>query len=250
MGRVEQSLVVFDSPADGYWNMSVDEAILRDTADQCVLRFYEWTPATLSLGYFQKTHDRNDHKDSRDTPMVRRSTGGGAILHDKELTYSLTVPHDHEAARQPQALYGQMHRSITRAMADWKVELSRCVENRMVDHNLAGEDKPFLCFQAQTPGDLLYAGDKIVGSAQRRRREGVLQHGSILLQASEYATQLPGIYDLCGVRICPKELALAIAEQMLKFARFERGKLSDKVLATARQLSSQRFATDGWNHKR
>ena len=79
--------LIIDSPAEGAWNMAVDEALL----DSCsrtgmpTLRFYQWSKATLSLGYFQRHRDREQHVASRDCPLVRRSTGGRAIIHDQEL---------------------------------------------------------------------------------------------------------------------------------------------------------------------
>jgi len=86
--------LLIDPPCRGAWNMGVDEALLESAArNGCVtLRFYEWSPATLSLGYFQTTADRQQHAPSRDCATVRRFSGGGAILHDHELTYSLAVP--------------------------------------------------------------------------------------------------------------------------------------------------------------
>ena len=77
--------------------MAVDEALLLDAAENGIatLRFYEWSEPTLSLGYFQRYDDRYSHAASRDCAIVRRQTGGGAILHDRELTYSLTLPASH-----------------------------------------------------------------------------------------------------------------------------------------------------------
>ena len=79
--------------------MAVDEALLIDAAENGVatLRFYQWSEPTLSLGYFQRYDDRDQHAASRECAVVRRQTGGGAILHDRELTYSLV------ASRQPSA---------------------------------------------------------------------------------------------------------------------------------------------------
>src|SRR5687767_6703039 len=95
--------LIIDPPAEGSWNMAVDEALLESAADsgEITLRFYEWSRATLSLGYFQSHAERSGHTASLACPMVRRSTGGGAIVHDQELTYSLVVPMDgrsHSAA--------------------------------------------------------------------------------------------------------------------------------------------------------
>lgn len=84
--------LIFDSPQNGVQNMALDQALLDECQEQPVLRFYRWSQPTLSLGYFQKHQQREGHQPSIDCPMLRRSTGGGAILHDHELTYSLLVP--------------------------------------------------------------------------------------------------------------------------------------------------------------
>ena len=75
--------------------MAVDEALVDDAAARgtCWLRFYGWAEPTLSLGYFQGHEERLAHRPSRQCPVVRRMSGGGAILHDAEITYSLAIPH-------------------------------------------------------------------------------------------------------------------------------------------------------------
>ena len=85
---------MWDEPASGAWNMALDEALLESAGDDpmATLRFYRWSEPTLSLGYFQRSAERAAHIASRDCPLVRRASGGGAILHDAELTYSLTIP--------------------------------------------------------------------------------------------------------------------------------------------------------------
>ena len=90
---MRQIRLLHDPPAAGAWNMAVDEALLETAADSGVatLRFYQWNEPTLSLGYFQAATDRDQHPASRDCPLVRRASGGGAILHDRELTYSMAM---------------------------------------------------------------------------------------------------------------------------------------------------------------
>ena len=82
--------------------MGVDEALLMDAVENGVatLRFYQWSEPTLSLGYFQRYADREQHTASRNCAVVRRQTGGGAILHDRELTYSLALPANHRIGSQ------------------------------------------------------------------------------------------------------------------------------------------------------
>ena len=92
--------------------MAVDEVLLEAAAadGQCTLRFYRWEEPTLSLGYFQTYADRWQHEPSRDAAVVRRTSGGGAILHDAELTYSFAVP---AIIRWPTTAWGSTRRFIT-----------------------------------------------------------------------------------------------------------------------------------------
>src|SRR5688572_19512152 len=95
--------IVFDPPASGPWNMAVDEALLHSTAEggQATLRFYTWEEPTLSLGHFQTLAEREQHQASLACPLVRRASGGGAILHDIELTYSICLPQATAAVSAP-----------------------------------------------------------------------------------------------------------------------------------------------------
>ena len=122
--------------------------------------------------------DRRLRVSSCKLPVVRRLTGGGAILHDLELTYSLAFPIDHPAvARGANRLYEMAHDAIVLSLAQFGVSASRCGES---DHSSAARG-PFFCFERRHPFDVLAGQRKIAGSAQRRRRDAVLQHGSIIL---------------------------------------------------------------------
>src|ERR1700690_2091076 len=89
--------LIVDPPGEGAWNMALDEALLEAAQNEGIatLRFYSWREATLSLGYFQGAADRRLHQASADCASVRRASGGGAILHDCELTYSIALPCGH-----------------------------------------------------------------------------------------------------------------------------------------------------------
>jgi lipoate-protein ligase A len=99
--------LIIDPPASGAWNMAVDEALLRSAAQRgtATLRFYQWSEPTLSLGYFQAADDRQQHFASLACPLVRRASGGGAIVHDRELTYSLAMPLSNTRTAQATRLY-------------------------------------------------------------------------------------------------------------------------------------------------
>lgn len=179
--------------------MAVDEFLLEQASRHSTLcwRFYQWSAPTLSLGYFQRYQDRAQHGASLHCAVVRRSTGGGAILHDRELTYSLTMSATHPLCASAAALYRQVHGTLVAALAD----LSANVALRESAAQLAPHDEPFLCFARRAEGDLLLGDVKIGGSAQRRHKGAVLQHGSVLLERSPRAPELPGLRELLGTAV-------------------------------------------------
>lgn len=199
--------LLIDAPRSGAWNMAVDEALL-DAAGRtqaCCLRFYQWETPTLSLGYFQRHNEREAHPPSRSCPVVRRSTGGGAIVHDRELTYSLTIGAEHPLCADPTTLYRRVHGSLVATLRALGADAELCQPAR----RLPAADEPFLCFQRRAEGDLVCGPAKICGSAQRRHKGAILQHGSILLAQSACAPQLPGLAEIAGLRLSPDELLRA-----------------------------------------
>lgn len=185
-------------------NMAIDQALLQqvDHTRVPVLRIYSWNEPTLSLGYFQRYEDRNQHRESESVHCVRRATGGGAILHEHDLTYSIVMPIRSTNTQARLTLYRQMHELFIRVLSSWNVRLDRHVDAV----GKLGSEHEFLCFQRRTEDDLVCSGYKVLGSAQRRTRGAVLQHGSLLIQSSRYAPQLPGIIDLTSLPIRIAEL--------------------------------------------
>jgi len=192
--------LILDPPAMGSVNMAVDEALLESASGgQTILRFYAWVPATLSLGYFQRYEDRQRHAASESLDCVRRSTGGGAIVHDRELTYSFATPISERFSGGHQQLVRTFHETLCESLANWKIEASLCGAaevGSLANPARQTQGTPFLCFERRAPEDVIIANQKVAGSAQRRRRNGMLQHGSVLLSRSSHAPELPGIADL------------------------------------------------------
>ena len=181
--RSTESLrVIYDSAQPGVANMAIDEAILQavNNGDSPpTLRFYRWSEPTLSLGYFQRIIELNQQdKAVRGLPVVRRLTGGGAILHDQELTYSLVLPLNRDL---PYTDIGQAYHLVH----DTAVEILGRLGIDAAYHDGAelgsSHTGPFFCFARRHRLDLLHGCDKLLGSAQRRLRNAFLQHGALIL---------------------------------------------------------------------
>jgi lipoyl(octanoyl) transferase len=190
MGTVR--VVIESEPQHGARNMALDEALLETAVErgECTVRLYRWREATVSLGYFQPANGAAANPELAALPMVRRLTGGGAILHHHEWTYSCSVPAGHPLAESPTQIYDRVHEKIVAALAE------QAIEATLRGEALAGREGTFLCFGRGDPRDIVHCGHKILGSAQRRRRGAVLQHGSLLVRRSEHASQFPGLIDL------------------------------------------------------
>ena len=184
--------VILDEPQSGIRNMAVDEALLEESLESgtIFLRLYRWSEATVSLGYFQRPAEQQRDSRLANLPSVRRLSGGGAILHHHEQTYSCCLPPSHPLAKDPSQLYERIHAAFSAWVSEQGVDVARR------GRNSGGHDEPFLCFQREAAPDLVVQDHKILGSAQRRRRGAVLQHGSLLLRASGHTPEIPGLCDL------------------------------------------------------
>jgi lipoyl(octanoyl) transferase len=239
--------LIIDPPAAGAWNMAVDEALLETaaTTGQATLRLYQWQEPTLSLGYFQAAADRQQHLASCGCPLVRRSSGGGAIVHDRELTYGIAVPQPVGNAAAASRLIECVHQTLIKALAELGITaaLYRATTECRSPAKPSPESEPFLCFRRRACTDIIHNGEKIIGSAQRRRRGAALQHGSILLGRSCYAPELPGIEDLTGGPVAADEIArrwLPRLEREMDVSLVE-GKLSEEEQRRAGALVENRF---------
>ncbi len=173
--------VLHDPPLDGPGNMARDEHLLySETLRPAVIRLYAWTPPTISLGYFQRYKELARLPDEvRELAVVRRITGGGAILHDCEVTYGLVLDDSVPVATQsPVALYKLVHECWRAALAHDGPRSELAPDHCPSPTPRTG---PFFCFQKPGRTDLIIQGEKLLGSAQRRIPGRVLQHGSLLL---------------------------------------------------------------------
>ena len=218
--------------ADPAWNMAVDEALLVH-GDGPLLRLYAWEPFGLSLGHFQPELDAAEREafEAEGIRIVRRLTGGGAILHAHEITYSLSG-WDGEGpfAGDVSASYRIVHEAIAAVLAELGLQAG---EPEAAPRALRRAEQPFLCFARSTAMDLVCAGEKIVGSAKRRRGGRALQHGSIVLRGHPRGGSGHGIEDLLGGPVDAEALGRRFVEVLAASLGLEvrEGPLPDAVLA-------------------
>lgn len=171
--------------ASGAWNMAVDEAILEAHRLGLVpptLRVYRWATPTLSIGYAQ----RWDEPAVPGVEVVRRPTGGRAVLHAGDFTYAIVSSGLPEGVK---ASYEMLAQGLARA-------ISRLGLETQLAPGVLGAGRSPDCFKSTTQADLQAAGRKLIGSAQTRRAGAVLQHGSLYLEFPEaLATAVFGAGD-------------------------------------------------------
>jgi lipoate-protein ligase A len=255
--------LIVDPPQDGAWNMAVDESLLDDAAEHgtASLRFYQWSEPTLSLGYFQAYADRFQHAASSHAPIVRRLSGGGALMHDREITYSLCLPASHPLARESQSLYEVVHHTLIGALSTHTAGLKLFAEIQpgATLESPDAADEPFLCFERRTAMDVVATGrgtpahsPKVLGSAQRRRRGAVLQHGGVLLAASSCAPELPGLNECLELAITPDELVHLWQPKLAAALELELQPLplDERLRQTAQQLRAEKYSARFWIERR
>lgn len=174
---------LLDSGAgDGATNMATDHALLDraaapDAPAEAVLRIYAWSRPTLSFGLHERSRIPREAFAAADIDVVRRPTGGRALLHHREVTYSVTAPVPADA---PAVGLGESYRAINRLL---RAALARLgvVADEAPRRGRASSPDGAPCFAEPNVGELVVDGRKLVGSAQRRDARALLQHGSILL---------------------------------------------------------------------
>jgi lipoyl(octanoyl) transferase len=163
-----------DGPGDAAWNMSVDEALLLGACDSPpALRLYSWREPAMSLGFRQSPPSWLARADALGVPVVRRVTGGGAVLHAGDLTYAVAASLDTPGL--PSDLRGSYEWIRARLVEG----LERAGIAAAPSRPRAGAERLELCFAGATGFEVELDGEKLVGSAQRRTRRALLQHGSI-----------------------------------------------------------------------
>jgi len=267
----EQWRMIIDPAYDGATNMAIDEAILESVGRGDVpptLRLYRWEPACLSLGYAQKSADVDEARlAARGWHIVRRMTGGRAILHTDELTYSVALPLAHSLI---EGTIVDSYRRISGALLN-------ALQHIGIDPHADKRESPAksvgpVCFEVPSDYEITASGKKLVGSAQVRKAEMALQHGSLPLcgdvsricdalvfptdEARETARErvlrrATTLYEALGRVITWEQAAQAVRDAFAAtFAlAFAESSLSPVEAQRAEELRETRYARDSWTRK-
>ncbi len=264
--------------ADAATNMAVDEAILlAHSADKVppTLRFYGWQPAAVSLGYFQRAMSEIDLDKCREhnIDVVRRLTGGRAVLHDAELTYSIVVREDDPLIPKTiTASYRYFSNGLVKALEALGVKAQMTVPAAAYGR---GKRQPAsaACFDAPSHFEITVEGRKLVGSAQVRKNGVILQHGSLLLRFSaeqftellrlpsaekrEQTTQMLRNRATSLEEVLKRPVSWQEVYQTMPMAfasalgiQLVRGELTREEGMVSQELSSAKYSQDSWNRLR
>jgi lipoate-protein ligase A len=258
--------LIFDPPRDGIFNMSIDEALLEETSagrSLPTLRLYAWEPPTLSLGFAQPVADVDrDALRRLGWGLVRRPTGGRAILHTDELTYSVTAPDANPLVQ------GGVLESYRRISLGLIAGLRRLGVEVQADAGARGRaaGNP-VCFEIPSQYEISAGGKKLIGSAQARRPGGVLQHGAFPLRGDLArilqvlaGPQIPPervrrraatLADLLGREVAWQEAADAVRQGFIdEFGiEFSSEGLTEKEKTRADELARGKYRTAEWTNR-
>ena len=285
MKLVEWRLIK-DSYHNGFINMAVDEAIMIAHKNGLVpptIRFYQWSPPAVSLGYFQDLKKEINVKVCQDIgiDIVRRPTGGKAVLHDQELTYSFIIKENDPLVNDSiLETYKKISGGIIRGLSYLGIKaelvpLRGKLENNLLDrsdkariHHL---DFKSICFSVPSQYEVQVEGKKIVGSAQVRKGGVVLQHGSLLIKLEK--DKLFSVFNFPSVQIREKlksKFKATSLEEILKRkidfselsnilprgfeeefgVRLVESKLVEQEERISKDLLENKYLTDQWNYGR
>ncbi len=231
--------LIVDPARDGAANMAIDEAILMAVGRGDVpptLRLYRWEPACLSLGYSQHANDVDMERiAARGWHVVRRQTGGRAILHTDELTYSVTLPIVHPLVT---GTIVDSYRRLSGALmaAVQQIGLDTRADKRTEGAKAAGP----VCFEVPSDYEITAGGKKLVGSAQVRKQDAALQHGTLPLYGN--------VTRICDALVFPDETARDTAKDRVVrrattlSAALDRDVTWDQAAQAVRDAFAERFS--------
>ncbi len=263
---------MYTLPASGAWNMAVDSAILEAVGDEKTLptlRLYSWDPPCLSLGYAQPISDVNQAGlHARKWDIVRRPTGGRAILHTDELTYAVIGP-----KREPRLAGGvlESYQRLSLALLKALHTLGLPVQTISKAKSDIDREQP-VCFEYPSDYEITVEGKKLIGSAQSRKKEGVLQHGTLplwgdltritqvlcfsneekrSLAATRLLAKATTVETVLGYRISWEKAAEAFMEAFQETLNIEFifGDLTSEEEQRAQELVNEKYAQPSWTER-
>lgn len=252
-------------PNDAYLNMAIDESLL-ELCSAPILRVYRWLSPSISVGYNQKVSEEINIAKCREenVHIVRRITGGKAILHDNEMTYSFILPED--SLNLPDSIT-ESYKVISKALV---ASLNRVGIMAEINKQPERISTP-MCFNSSNWYELSVGSKKICGSAQRRADGKILQHGSLLIDfnyeknaalfnsdtnsnrftASELRGRITSIKNELNREVSYKELSNAFRYGFQKnfHLKLIESKLARDEIKLAEKLKRERYETDSWNFR-
>jgi lipoate-protein ligase A len=278
--------LLYTPPSNGAWNMAVDESILEHSQRGealPTLRLYSWNPPCLSLGHAQPFADVDmERVKANGWEVVRRLTGGRAILHTDELTYSVTGSADEPIlASGILESYNRLAQALMFAMRELGLPVEMKEEvghaSSMTSQNQSSHAKSVtyvnpVCFEVPSTYEITVNGKKLIGSAQARKKEGVLQHGSLPLTgdltricqalvlkdesarevaAQRLLTRATTVESVIGVETVWETAAQAFVhgfEAQLGI-NFQRGEISRSESERAEELVQEKYAHPAWTER-
>ena len=251
-------------PCTASYNMALDEAIafsVRKGAAPPTLRFYGWDRPSVTLGAFQKSRDINvEFCLKNNIPIVRRLTGGRGILHGDELTYSFCTRNEGYFSEGLLHSYRQLSSAFTSALQSLGLDVTMKMERASVGE----QNRTALCFRSTSYGEISLQAKKLIGSAQKRWTDGLLQQGSLPYAFDERAMR--NIFNLSSSPL--NDMLIGLREVLPRFdeeelrqmirVSFERtfrirflcADLSQEEDRLARELENRKYLSPHWNFQR
>lgn len=261
---------------DASMNMAMDEAVLIAHSEGKVpptIRFYGWNPATLSVGYFQKVEKEIELKEvrRRKLGLVRRMTGGRAVLHADELTYSVILS-EHALPQSVIEAYRLISQGLIYGFRALGLDAHFSIPHSEKEKKELKRPRSAVCFDAPSWYELVVSGRKVAGSAQTRQKGVVLQHGSIPLTIDVdqlfdvFKFRSPELKERMKIRFLQKAVAInelrsepaSLAEVKKAFkngfaqafsTELKDGELTEEEKRLAWELNIQKYGTDEWNFR-
>ncbi|MCK5237240.1 MAG: lipoate--protein ligase family protein [Deltaproteobacteria bacterium] len=249
---MEEWRLIIDGPESGTFNMAADESLLSVVSkaqEKPTLRLYSWREPSITIGYSQDASFFN----GSEVPVIRRLTGGRAVLHFDELTYSITCPAGTSLFDQGiHDVYRLVGKCLKGALDSAGLE---CYPAR--SQQSAGGNKKASCFHAPNRYELLCDGKKVTGSAQRRFKDSFIQHGSVMLSVNEemFMRVFPGastdkigaVSSYCSVGFDELSKLLIDSFKTHLGASFEHTGYEKEERSLIEQLIKSKYSNDIWN---